>query len=113
MKAGAPLKRKSRIKPISAKNRKLEAELRRSKKLVRERSEGRCEFNRWLGAPGGGEIVCLSTAVHVHHIKPRSHGVDHRPENLLHLCDSCHSEIHAHPEWAYEQGYLKRSGGER
>ena len=31
----------------------------------------------------------------VHHIKPLAEGGDHRRENLIALCKSCHAKIHA------------------
>jgi hypothetical protein len=40
----------------------------------------------------------------------RSHGGKHEADNLLHVCHSCHLEIHAHPSRSYEQGWLNRSG---
>ena len=104
------LVRRTPLRPISRKNMRREAELRRSKAIVRERSGGRCEFVGWYGHAGSGMSVCTRDAVHFHHTQPRSHGVDHRPENLLHLCHDCHEDIHHHPHWAYEHGYLMRSG---
>ena len=37
----------------------------------------------------------LVKAEQVHHIKPLAEGGDHRDENLMSLCHSCHSKIHA------------------
>ena len=53
---------------------------------------------------------CTFRAVHVHHRLMRSHGGKHEADNLLHVCHSCHLEIHAHPTRSYERGWLKRSG---
>ena len=37
----------------------------------------------------------LTKAEQVHHIKPLSEGGDHSDSNLMSLCSSCHSRIHA------------------
>lgn len=37
----------------------------------------------------------LVKAEQVHHIKPLAEGGDHRDGNLMSLCHSCHSKIHA------------------
>ena len=34
-------------------------------------------------------------AEQVHHIKPLAEGGDHRDENLMSLCSSCHAKVHA------------------
>ena len=37
----------------------------------------------------------LTPVEHVHHIKPLSEGGTHDADNLMSLCQSCHSRIHA------------------
>ena len=37
----------------------------------------------------------LTEAEQVHHIKPLAEGGDHSEKNLMSLCHSCHSKIHA------------------
>ena len=52
----------------------------------------------------------------IHHRRMRSHGSGyerlHEAENLLTLCGSgttgCHGWVHAHPNRAYQLGYLDR-----
>jgi len=39
--------------------------------------------------------VCGDRADHVHHLIPRSKGGTDRPKNLISLCESCHSKVHA------------------
>jgi hypothetical protein len=67
---------------------------------IRRRSGGRCE----AGIVG----VCELWATGMHHRKLRRHG-DHTEANGLHVCKSCHDEIHMHPAWSYEQGLLVRA----
>lgn len=45
----------------------------------------RDECCRWCSGPIG----------EVHHVKYRSHGVDHGLDNLLSLCVECHDRVHA------------------
>lgn len=93
-----PLKRSGPIKP----RRRGEGALVKSRKIVSERSGGRCE------ARIGG--VCSGTAECVHHVLRRSQGGGHEPENLLHLCNRCHGWVHANPAEAMEKGWLKKRG---
>lgn len=68
----------------------------RTRRLAYARSGGICE-------------VCLvETACHLHHRKLRRHG-DHRVVNALHLCNGCHTKIHAAPSWSYVRGYLVKA----
>ena len=41
----------------------------------------------------------LQPSREVHHVIPMSKGGDHREENLMALCKSCHSSITATEEW--------------
>jgi 5-methylcytosine-specific restriction endonuclease McrA len=49
----------------------------------------------------------------IHHRKLRSQGGPNTPENLITLCGTgttfCHGYVHAHPEEAYEAGWLVRA----
>jgi hypothetical protein len=40
-------------------------------------------------------VYCRRPPEHVHHVRYRSHGVDHGMDNLVTLCCRCHDEIHA------------------
>lgn len=62
---------------------------------------GRCE--------SGMSPKCSGQAVHSHHRKMRSQGGEGGEENRLRVCLECHSEIHAHPEKAYNLGQLVKS----
>lgn len=67
----------------------------------------------WARSGGQCEIPhprCTGRATEMHHKLMRSAGGKHTPENLLDLCTTGHRYIHAHPGWAYEQGYLTRRG---
>lgn len=68
----------------------------------------------------GGRCVRCGTAHHwagldIHHRRPRSHPFDglHEPSNLIVLCGSgttgCHGWVHAHPQEAYDHGWLVHS----
>ena len=42
-------------------------------------------------------IACISKdSIHIHHIVPVSNGGDNRPNNLISVCQNCHSEIHGY-----------------
>lgn len=60
---------------------------------VKARSGGQCEMNDGRGR-------CRRRAVHIHHRiggwGKRARGNSILAENKLHLCEQCHSEIHAH-----------------
>lgn len=66
---------------------------------VKARSGGVCEV-RWFGATGRVEYRCQRRAIHVHHklsgVGVRGRGASALAANKLHLCDRCHSDIHAH-----------------
>jgi len=85
-------------------NREFEA----MKPVVKARSRGYCEswpFVRdncpeeaqdlYHAAPIAGTCQ-FKNPVHVHHRKYRKRGGTNSPMNLLHLCEPCHSWIHAH-----------------
>lgn len=67
--------------------------------LVLRRSGGYCEAR--------AVRECSGTAQHIHHRKLRRFG-DHRPVNLLHVCQVCHTAIHARPADSYAAGFLVR-----
>ena len=47
--------------------------------------------------------VCGSTeALTFHHIKFRSHGGQNTLENIILLCNKCHTKAHQHPEFNEE-----------
>jgi 5-methylcytosine-specific restriction endonuclease McrA len=54
-----------------------------AKRFVRKRDGGKCK-------------CCGKTGGEVHHLKYRSLGGDHDPNNLALLCKRCHEDIHAH-----------------
>jgi len=65
----------------AAKKRKADAEYRRNSLMVRERDGELCRF-------------CGRPASEVHHIQPRSLGVNHGTDNLVCLCGICHRDVH-------------------
>lgn len=80
-----------------------EAEFKKMRALVIERSKGMCELQ---ASPN-----CTGRGCHVHHRKTRSQGGENSLENLRHACLLCHSFIHAHPEASYAAGWLVPSWG--
>ena len=62
-----------------------------------ERSEGRCER------------CGLHRAQHLHHRLLRGYG-NHEVSNALHVCLSCHEDIHSEPDWSYRHGWLIKCG---
>jgi hypothetical protein len=75
--------------------------LRRSRKIVKERSGGICE------APW-----CAQLATDMHHVQSRARGGSDEASNLVHLCRESHSQVHLNPEWATRQGLMKSAWGE-
>lgn len=73
----------------------------RSVAAVMARSRGRCEARC--------SQVCTGVVDEVHHRKRRSQGGTDDPGNLLACCALCHRFIHAHPEQAYDMGWLLHS----
>lgn len=47
---------------------------------------------------------------HVHHIRRRSQGGKHEPDNGLFVCFRGHDWIHAHPAEAADLGFLAHRG---
>ena len=43
---------------------------------------------------------------HLHHVRLRSQGGGHTPDNLLALCDGCHGIVHAKPKNSHKEGTL-------
>jgi len=55
------------------------------------------EARRFVKARDGGKCKCCGrSGAEVHHLKYRSQGGDHDPNNLALLCKRCHEDIHAH-----------------
>lgn len=51
--------------------------------------------------------ICTFAADELHHVKPRSQGgAWAHPDNVLAVCRSCHTWIHAHPATARDMGLL-------
>ncbi len=93
------MRRSGPLRRVSAKKRAADAELAEARAYVELHSGGWCEARIEGVCTGRGEVV--------HHIKPRSKGVDHSPTNLLHCCNACHTiGIHAHPAEARARGLL-------
>ncbi|WP_010120190.1 HNH endonuclease [Corynebacterium nuruki] len=53
--------------------------------------------------------VCTGAPEQLHHRQLRKQGGEHTTDNLVAICASCHSWIHAHPRWAYRAGLLVKS----
>jgi hypothetical protein len=64
-----------------------------ARKVVKIRSEGRCE------------ICWIAPATDMHHRKNRSQGGTWTAENLMHLCHIHHMHITVNPRTAREQGW--------
>lgn len=92
---GTPLKR-SPIARKSAKQRRRDRELEKSRKVVMQRSHGKCEVP-----------TCGRDGVHLHHRRLRSQGGSNLPGNLLLLCLEHHSLIHRNPAWAAAAGLIE------
>lgn len=64
----------------------------KAREVVRERQGGQC-------------ARCGNRATALHHRKRRREG-GHGYENLVALCNTCHTFVHANPVVAIEQGYI-------
>lgn len=94
--------KRSRIKPMSDKRRAAIGELAAARTVVIGRAYGRCEANTPACPTREHE------GVHVHHVKQRSAGGGHTPDNLLLVCEKAHGYIHNHPAESFERGWLVR-----
>lgn len=95
-----PLRRNTPLRPSQTNFRsRWNPALRKAKKDVRSRSNGRCEART---------PVCTGRGEHVHHIQLRSQGGLDVIGNLIDVCLACHVHIHDHPAWSYERGLLRK-----
>lgn len=94
--------KRTRIRPVSAKRRRANAERRRViERLVAERG-GRCE---WFGCP--------SEAHDAHELKSRARsGSITSPDNIVLICRWHHNWITEHPAEALRMGWLVSSWDE-
>lgn len=98
---GAPLKRSGggmqRSRQWKPAPPKMTPQERRTRKLVRKRSDGFCEK---CGTPGATDMA---------HRISRGVGGGWEAANILHLCRSCHAYHHQNPTIAYDGGWHLRS----
>jgi hypothetical protein len=85
-----------------AKKREYDLELKAQEPALIKRAGGKCEAN--TTACGKGFRM-----YHRHHRLMRSHGGTNDLDNLMWVCDGCHTYIHNHPKESYEKGWLIRS----
>jgi len=50
--------------------------------------------------------ICSSPLIVLHHKKGRRGERLYDKEFFMSVCNADHAQIHAHPEWAYENNYL-------
>ena len=122
MKRGGPLRRLTPLrakqwgikrKAPTQKQRDDRAELEATKRIIWERSYGRCEFvirdatqAEWSGACFEPSRRCINDAHDPHHISRQSQGHHHSPDNLLAVCRFHHRWIHDNVTEARALGYL-------
>ena len=109
--------KRSRIKP---KVSDFEREFQSMKPLVISRSMGYCESwpfvrdmdreTQMLYHEHMAMACQFRNPVHVHHRKFRSRGGTNSRDNLIHLCEPCHSFIHSHPEIADKLRFALHAG---
>lgn len=90
--------------PQQARKAKADAEYRKARQQRLVQARGRCEFVMVENGP-----QCMRVATQTHHVKRRSHQVDHDVENLKALCAEHHVHIHNHVEWAKANGWIVTS----
>ena len=93
------LMRRTRLRSVSKRQQAKNRELARARKIIVERSGGLCEGD-------GFSDYCTGVGTDAHHVRTRSQGGTHDPENLRWLCHPCHMWIHDHPLSAREAGLL-------
>lgn len=96
-----PLKRKTRLSPVSKKRRGMAKARQQTRQMVLDRDMNRCQ---------AGLAGCTFHATDVHEIKSRARGgnivaIDGDLSNFLSLCRSCHSWITTHPAFAEKFGF--------
>lgn len=103
MKRSGPLRRRSHLRRVSAKQRLREAEWRQAREAALKRD------GYWPTCPALGihDGDCEG-GIEVHHRLPRSAGGTHDLDNLLVLCAKGHRFVHTHPEMSYARGWLLR-----
>lgn len=92
----SPLKRVAMKRARGKKATKDFLEMQRARPRVYARSQGHCEATK---APyrfdPDLDATCTRYATHVHHRKYKSAGGSNELDNLLHVCQPCHTWIHA------------------
>lgn len=86
----SPLKRKTRLRKRGARAEREAEALAEFRRAVLARARWVCE--RCSERAG----FMPYTWLHAHHIKPRSRGGTHDPENGAALCGYCHMGVHSH-----------------
>lgn len=95
MKRGGPLKRRSRLRPISSKRQAIQTE----RAVLRIRM--------LVAHPVCQVQDCRKESAHVHEVLTRARGGSILDEsNCRAVCASCHRRIHDNPKWATEQRLL-------
>ena len=90
------------VKP-TPKGELFQREFEKMKPICRERSQGVCEAPKIVSASSDSVAImayatgveCAGHATHVHHRRYRTRGGTNALVNLLHVCEPCHSWIHA------------------
>lgn len=67
--------------------------------FVKTRADGRCE---------AGTPKCVGSVDHLHHRQLRSQGGKHTVENLLAVCQPCHTFIHHNPRLSVDNGWITK-----
>ncbi len=59
------------------------------------RMKGYSDSHEYVSALQDGKCACCDSSIeHFHHIKPRHESGSDAPENLIGLCNTCHSKVH-------------------
>ena len=72
---------------------------------------GDCERRARSACEARCNDACTGRGNQAHHMLRRSHGGSDDASNLLWVCTSCHSHIHANPAVSYLRGWLVRGLG--
>lgn len=102
-----PLRRYTRLRPVSARRERQAADWELCKKAVAERENWKCENCGYMtGSPRAD--TCWGV-LDFHHVIPRSRAPKRvcDPDNVVLIHRSFHSYIHEHPDWARANGWLK------
>lgn len=73
------------------------------------RMKGYADSHEYVSALQNGKCACCNNSIeHFHHMKSRHEGGSDTPENLIGLCNNCHSKVHSGDIDLKQVGFKKK-----